>query len=171
MTDYPVYEPSKQCAKCKGQCCKRIPGHYSPTDFKDLSFEGLKAEIEKGGIAIDWWEAETREYYLRARQIGEEIVHGSWGGICVNLTPTGCRLPREERPLACNNLKPGKGARGDCEGTYTKEHCKNDWKAYSDVLCELVEYFGGAEDSLEERMNRALEALNMLFGPEEVDDD
>ena len=150
MSDYPVYEATKECARCKGQCCKHMPGHYSPTDFADLSFEGLKAEIEKGGIAIDWWEATPNEYYLRARQIGENVVHGSWGGICVNLAPWGCRLSWEERPLGCRSLKPSKGKRGDCIGSYTKEICKNEWKEHAEVLNELVEYFsdGVSENSL-----------------------
>ena len=164
INNHEVYEPSKQCAVCKGECCKRMPGHYSPSDFKDLSFEGLKAEIEKGSIAIDWWENKTPEYFLRARQLGENVVRGSWGGICVHLTPSGCRLSWDERPLACRNLKPREGKRGDCVGTYGKEQCKNDWKPYDEVLCKLVEHFGRNEETLEERMMRMLDELAMLSG-------
>lgn len=143
MTDYLVYEPSRQCATCRGKCCQHMPGHYSPADFPDLSFEALKAKIEQGNIAIDWWSNDgEKEYYLRARHHGEGVVHGSWGGICVNLSPAGCRLSWEERPLGCRNLKPRENSRGDCKGSYTKEICKNDWKEYSDVLNQLVEYFG-----------------------------
>lgn len=158
--NYPVYEATKQCAKCKGQCCKHVPGHYSPADFKDLSFDGLKAEIEKGNIAIDWWEETPRSYYLRARQLGEDIVHGSWGGICVNLAPWGCRLSWEERPLGCKSLKP---AKRKCVGSYTKEICKNDWKEYSEVLNELVAYFRQQETSEEEKMDGMVEALEWLL--------
>ena len=43
------------CKKCKGSCCKTMGCHYSPEDFKDLSFDGLKTEIDKGFISIDWW--------------------------------------------------------------------------------------------------------------------
>lgn len=143
MTDYPIYEPSRQCSTCKGKCCQNMPGHYSPTDFSDLSFEGLKAKIEQGNIAIDWWSKDgAKEYYLRARHHGEGVVHGSWGGICVNLSPAGCRLDWNERPLGCRNLKPRENSRGDCKGTYTKEQSKEDWKAYDSVLRELVAYFG-----------------------------
>ena len=142
MIDYPVYEATKECAKCKGQCCKHMPGHYAPSDFKDLSFEGLKAEIEKGGIAVDWWEANPKKYYLRARQVGENIVHGSWGGVCVNLAPWGCRLSWDERPLGCRTLKPHEDKYGKCVGSYTKEICKDDWWEYDEVLRELVGYFG-----------------------------
>lgn len=143
MSNYPVYEPTRQCSTCKGKCCQRMPGHYSPSDFADLSFEALKAKIEEGNIAIDWWQNdEQKEYYLRARHHGEAVVHGSWGGVCVNLSPAGCRLSWEERPLGCRNLKPRESSRGDCLGSYTKETCKNDWKEHAEVLNRLVEYFG-----------------------------
>jgi hypothetical protein len=141
-----------------------MPGHYSPSDFADLSFDGLKAEIEKGNIAIDWWEAEAREYYLRARQLGEDVVHGSWGGICVNLAPWGCRLSWDERPLGCKSVKP---AKRECLGSYTKEICKNDWKEHSDVLNRLAEYFEQKRTPEEDRMNSFVEALTALFGPME----
>ena len=139
-----------------------MPGHYSPADFADLSFEGLKAEIEKGAIAIDWWEAEQPEYYLRARQLGEDIVHGSWGGVCMNLAPWGCRLSYENRPLGCRALKPRESKRGDCVGSYGKEDCKNEWKNHDEVLRELVAYFGQQKTPLEERTESMLEALKWL---------
>lgn len=150
MTNYPVFEASEQCTRCKGRCCKQLPGHYAPTDFTDLSFDGLKAEIEKGAIAIDWWESDPKEYYLRARHLDEAVVHGSWGGICVNLTPNGCRLAWKNRPLGCRSLKPA----GRCINLYPKEACKDEWKPYDAVLCQLVVYFGGHEapfvDTMEE---------------------
>lgn len=164
MAEYPVFEATRQCATCKGACCKQMPGHYSPTDFSDLSFEGLKAEIEKGCIAIDWWESDPKEYYLRARHIGEEIVHGSWGGVCVNLGPAGCRLDWEERPLGCRNLKPRESSRGDCKGTYTKRQSVDDWKAYDSVLRELVACFGKKKTPLEEQMACVAEYLDNLLG-------
>lgn len=142
MSKYKTYLPADVCSKCKGACCKRMAGHYSPSDFKDLSYEALKLEIEKGRISIDWWEGErlTKEYYLRARHVLEPIVCGSWGGVCMNLTETGCSLPWEERPFACRALKPEKNARCG-KVMYPKEECKNDWKPYSDVLEKLAEYF------------------------------
>lgn len=162
MSDYPVYEATKACALCGGQCCKRMPGHYSPSDFSDLSFEALRAEIEKGRIAIDWWEADPKEYYLRARQLGENVVHGSWGGVCVNLAPWGCRLSWDERPLGCRALKPKESKHSDCETSYSKEQCKNEWKEHDAVLRELVEYFKIEED-FEERMRCAVEGLKWLL--------
>lgn len=146
-----TYKPTEQCAICGGRCCKRMGCHYSPTDFKDLSYNGLKSEIEKGRISIDWWENSSgSEYFLRARHVGAPIVDPSWGGVCINLTSTGCSLSWEERPLGGRSLKPGK--RG-CTGDYSKEDCKNEWKQYSEVLEQLVEYFsdsGVGSDPLDE---------------------
>ncbi len=136
-----TYPPSKLCAKCGGKCCKKMGCHYSPRDFEDLTFDGLRVAIEKGNISIDWWEqASVKEYYLRARHIDAPIVDPSWGGVCINLTDTGCSLSWEERPLGGRSLKPGKRV---CTGDYSKEDCKNEWKEYSDVLEQLVEFFGG----------------------------
>ena len=135
------FEATEVCAICRGRCCKTMGCHYSPRDFKDLSYEGLKREIEKGRIAIDWWVGEEPEYYLRARHIGEPIVCGSWGGTCVNLTENGCSLSWEERPLGGRALKPGATPFHECEDFYSKEDCKNEWKPYSDTLERLVATF------------------------------
>ena len=42
------------CSKCGGACCKMCGCHFSPDDFEDLSFEGLKKELLKGYISIDY---------------------------------------------------------------------------------------------------------------------
>ena len=59
------FENKELCSACGGICCKNMGCHYSPDDFSDLSFEGLKKEIDKGYISIDWWdhlEVEGKEY-------------------------------------------------------------------------------------------------------------
>ena len=136
------FKATDACSVCKGVCCKRMACHYAPEDFKEISFDALKAEIEKGKISIDWWEGNKREYYLRARHIGEPIVYGSWGGTCINLTETGCSLSWDERPSGGKSLNPPKHYPDrDCIQTYTTEQCKNDWKKYEDVLFRLAYYF------------------------------
>ena len=136
-----TFKTTDACAKCKGACCKNMGCHYSPKQFSDLSFDGLKAEIEKGRISIDWWEGDYEpEYYLRARHVASPIVDPSWGGRCMNLTETGCNLSWEERPLGGKALKPDKSGR--CfYTTYSKEDCKNEWLPYGDVLQLLREHF------------------------------
>ena len=160
MSNYSVYPPTEICAVCGGYCCKHMGCHYSPTDFSDLSFEALKSQIEKGGISIDWWvSGGTREYYLRARHVGEPVVKGSWGGRCVNLTDTGCSLSWEERPLGGKALKPQSKVGEGCHGYYSKEQCKDDWKPYAQVLHELVEHFGEEETGTFAELMEAMEAM------------
>jgi len=42
------------CRECGGKCCKNMGCQFSPDDFKKISFNALKKEIEKGHISIDW---------------------------------------------------------------------------------------------------------------------
>lgn len=139
-----TFAKTEQCNICRGACCKHMGCHFSPRDFKEISFESLKAEIEtKGYISIDWWEnwEDGPEYFLRMRNVGGDIIDPSWGGVCVLLTENGCPLSFEERPLGARALQPRFTYDGPCESYYTKEDCKNEWKQYSDILRELVDYF------------------------------
>lgn len=142
----PEFEAAKKCgASCKGECCKRMGCHFSPSDFPEISFEALKSEIEKGYISIDWWESSAEpEYFLRMRNKFAPIIDPSWGGECILLTHKGCPLPFEKRPLGARALEP---KRGGCVQHYSKRQCKNDWLKYEDVLIQLVEYF---EDKMKE---------------------
>lgn len=157
-----VYPPTEACAACKGECCRHMACHYAPSDFPDLSFDGLKQEIEKGRISIDWWEGNPRAYFLRARHVGEPVVKGSWGGRCVNLTDTGCSLSWEERPTGGKALKPHSDPDGICTTSYSKEKCKNDWKKHAEVLNKLVEYFDEGEP--DDLLSIAMEVMKCLSG-------
>lgn len=139
----PVYNATEECSKCKGKCCKNMGCHFSPSDFSEISFEFLKAEIEKGCISIDWWEGDCGpEYFLRMRHKSAPIVDPSWGGECILLTDTGCPLPFERRPLGGRALKPRDNENCNCTTTgYSKEDCKNEWKPYSSILSELIDCF------------------------------
>lgn len=136
--EVPVFNVTKACSECKGVCCKTMGCHFAPTDFKEITFDALKTEIEKGFISIDWWESDEPQYFLRMRHKDADIVDPSWGGECVLLTDKGCPLLFEERPLGARSLEPGEGR---CVGHYGKEDCKNDWLEYDDILKQLVEYF------------------------------
>nr|DAU24511.1 MAG TPA: Protein of unknown function (DUF3109) [Caudoviricetes sp.] len=163
-----TFQPTEVCAQCKGDCCKTMGCHYSPTDLDDLSFEGLKSEIEKGKISIDWWSGDEHEYYLRARHVGAPIVDPSWGGRCINLTETGCSLPWEKRPLGGRALKPKENSGNrKCRTFYSKEQSKNDWKPYSNVLKQLVEYFweDSKDETLSEWLSNFLKSNNFPVHP------
>lgn len=141
------------CKKCKGSCCKAMGCHYSPEDFKDLSFDGLKTEIDKGFISIDWWEGNPFEddrnirqaYYLRTKNVNSSVVDASWGGVCGLLTKKGCSLSYKDRPKGGKLLIPSED--GNCISKYTKQQAAMDWYKYNDVLVQLVKYYKPKEDT------------------------
>ncbi len=145
------------CAECGGRCCKSMGCQFSPQDFKDLSFDGLRKEIDKGYISIDWWEGNPfgysdsrniqRGYYLRIRNLSRHstdkasIVDPSYGGKCCLLTDTGCPFTFEQRPMGAKMLMPGDDIDDDCVEGYDKQQCAKDWYEHIDVLSKLVDYY------------------------------
>lgn len=159
------------CSKCKGQCCKQMGCHFSPEDFKEISFEALKAEIDKGHISIDWWEGNPfeeinysfiasideydfgiseideddedtieRAYFLRAKNVGANIIDASWGGTCSLLTEKGCSLSYNDRPKGGRELIPVEGNK-ECITNYSKQDCAKEWHTYDDILTQLYDYY------------------------------
>ena len=164
------------CKACKGSCCKTMGCHYSPEDFKDLSFEGLKREIEKGHISIDYWEGnpfeDSREirqaYYLRVRNVNSNVVDASWGGTCSLLTDSGCPLTYDSRPKGARLLIPGEGR--NCIPKYTKQQCAIDWYTYNDVLIELKHHFSSNTEDSDSIIEDFFKALSFMSGTVGVDD-
>lgn len=116
-----IYPASQsQCSKCGGQCCKRIPGNCVPEDIRRLfPAETLRESVIKalktGKFSIDWWEADKPLYYIRPSTVtgAGKVYDGSWGGQCVFLSETGCRLG-DNRPMNCKMLKPRTSINGKC---------------------------------------------------------
>ncbi|MGL5715825.1 MAG: hypothetical protein ACRCX2_22575 [Paraclostridium sp.] len=146
-------ENKEICAECGGVCCKHMGCHYSPDDFKDLTYEGLKSEIDKGCISIDWWEGsilknreiDSTAYFLRVRNKYSPIVDPSWDGECLLLRETGCPLSYSERPKGARLLIPNKS--GSCELKYDKEDCADDWYKYNDILNKLFTHYSKISSS------------------------
>lgn len=145
------------CAECKGECCKRCGCHYSPEDFKEITFDALVAEIDKGHISIDWWDGSpfvedysgrpkngiNQAYFLRIKNVGANIIDPSWGGVCSLLTDKGCPLSYENRPKGARKLIPYKGK--PCHAEYTKNDAAREWFKYDDILKQLVEHYNNKE--------------------------
>lgn len=156
-------ENKQLCKECGGNCCKRMGCHYSPDDFKEITYESLKKEIEKGFISIDWWDGNPfengstddidRAYYLRIRHKDSEIVDPSWGGECILLTDDGCPLSYEERPKGARLLEPSEY---NCISHYNKRQAAKDWYKYNDILYKLVEDFDYYEEDKEPDVLTAL---------------
>lgn len=155
-------ENRELCAKCKGACCKTMGCHYSPSDFKDLSYEGLKKEIEKGYISIDYWEGNPfkdnrdipRAYFLRIKNKGCEIVDASFGGVCSLLTENGCKLTFNNRPKGGRDLIPAENGR--CRSLYSKQDCAIEWYKYNHVLTKLAKEYETENNNLENLIKRLL---------------
>ena len=143
---------SEACKMCGGKCCQKCGCHFAPSDFKDLTFEGLKQEIEKGYISIDCIDGEMFYqrgffYMLRARNVGAPIVDfGYKRSACCLLTENGCKLDYESRPSGGRLLIPVHGISGGkkywmCTQKYEVEDCCYEWKQYESIISQLVEYF------------------------------
>lgn len=141
------------CAKCGGECCKGCGCHFSPEDFEDTSFEGLKRELEKGYISIDRVDGRAFDrpemfFILRIRNRGARIVYLNYerGEPCILLTEKGCKLSYTKRPTGGRLLIPVavkyKGLTClNCQSAYTIEDCCMEWRPYQQVLSELIHYF------------------------------
>lgn len=109
------------CSPCGGQCCKRAPGIYHPSQifkgetptFKDL-LDALsnKASITwvefcRSGLSKeDYSNFETVPVILPRDVHSPDIVFRSsiWGK-CVHLTDIGCSFQHQDRPLECQMLE------------------------------------------------------------------
>ncbi len=134
------------CSKCGGACCKMCGCHFSPDDFEDLSFEGLKKELLKGYISIDYVDEEIiysdiGVYILRTRNQGAPIVDMGFRNDtpCILLTEEGCKLDYEKRPTGGKLLIPDSNFK--CFSRYNIRDCCYEWKPYKNVLYKLTEFF------------------------------
>lgn len=140
---------SETCARCGGICCKKCGCHFSPEDFKDLSYEGLKKEIEKGYISIDYVDGEIicssyGAYILRIRNQGAPIVDTDYSrrAPCILLGKRGCKLTYEQRPAGAKLLIPNVVNNVlDCYAMYSIDDCCYEWKPYQKVLSALRQHF------------------------------
>ena len=151
--DKTIFVNSEACKSCGGKCCMKCGCHFAPTDFDDLTFEGLKKKMEMGYISIDLVDGEMIYqrgffYILRARNEGAPIVDFGYNrrSKCCLLTKKGCKLSFEERPSGGKSLIPGyKKTENNgfwmCTQTYEVEQCCYDWRPYHEVISKLVEYF------------------------------
>lgn len=143
------------CKECGGECCQRCGCNFSPDDFKEISFEYLKQQIEKGYISIEYIDGELiydnwGVYILRARNQGMPIVDfGYHRAPCILWTKeNGCKLDYEHRPTGGKLLKPSEKkqqlffkAERICPSNYSLRNCCYEWKPHQRILKELIDFF------------------------------
>lgn len=144
------------CSHCGGRCCLNAPCHYSPSDFEDLSYNGLKRIIkEKGYISIvkidmydyDYYKELNDQFYhyvLRIKRHGDPVAfkmekNNKNPFVCMLLGKKGCKLKFEDRPKGARMLVPRKNKR--CLQLYGLEECLGDWKEHTETLHALYKYF------------------------------
>lgn len=151
---------SEICTECGGACCKKCGCHFAPSDFKELTFEYLKREIERGYISIDCVDGEMIYqsgffYILRVRNQGAPIVDFGYDRSrtpCSLLTKNGCKLSYDERPTGGKLLIPSEEFCFDfsfgikekvrkCEQKYEIETCCFEWRPYASIIGKLVQHF------------------------------
>lgn len=148
------------CKTCGGVCCKNMGCHLHPSDvFKDgiATAEAVRDLLLTENYSIDWWEGDPRNidyddptyvdrgYYIRARHVGAPVVDPSFGGVCVMLTPTGCKLSFEDRPLGGKSLIPKSTATGRCVSSFTKQDAALAWIPYHEQLMKGLELYYDAK--------------------------
>ena len=141
------------CTQCGGECCKRCGCECSPDDFDDLSFDGLRREIEKGYISIECIKGDVIEkindsLILRIRNKNSPIVdYVTRKTECILHTKDGCKLSYEERPSGGKLLIPSNRKEGIffkrrcCHSSYSIEACCYEWSPHQSVLLNLAWYF------------------------------
>lgn len=146
------------CRECGGSCCKNVPCHFSPEDFKELSFRLMKrlltdkkyisvVRFSKRIVEISFDEPMDKTfkhfYILRIRTSGTGIAARAADidadDHCMLLTESGCSIAYEERPKGARMLIP----RWEkcCEQLYNMDDCVHDWVKYQGLLERLYRYF------------------------------
>lgn len=135
-------ENASLCTPCGGKCCKNLPGGCTPFDFKDLSYNGIRALIEGGTYQVDYIkENDCIVYFIRPRTIPDKdkYLAASFYGQCVLLTDKGCQLSYAERPTQCKTLIPLKLG---CQQKMEKIELAKTWRDFQNVIKQVLTDLG-----------------------------
>ena len=135
-----IYLNDKLCQECGGGCCKRLPGIAFPDDFTKPLLETLIKLFKSGKWVIDWWEADEPGYFIRpAIKNCSKLFDPAWRGECIFLTPTGCELSPEKRPIQCRMLEPKADPERCISHAGEKWEAKKAWESYIPIILEAAE--------------------------------
>jgi len=150
------YLNEELCAQCGDDCCKRLGGAAIPADilrnFGGTLEHAVLAALRSGDWVVDWWEGDPRGldyddpdytpqgYYLRPRSEGDgdRLMCPSWGGACLMLKATGCKLPPHLRPWSCRVLEP-RPDKKCVSHNGGKNVAALTWFHYHDVILDAVD--------------------------------
>ena len=137
------------CKTCKGACCKNFPCAFSPDDFADINdLDYMKKLLDTGYFVIDSFLSYNNEkiYYLRLRGKKDKKVILIKKYIISNkciFHKRKCLLDFYIRPTGGALLIPRNSRKGlgTCYNEYTFREQVDDWKAYQNVLVDLIKYY------------------------------
>ena len=74
------------------------------------------------------------------RHVDAAVIDPAFMGQCVDLTPTGCDLPFDQRAYGCKSLEVDDNM--NCsKGCYDKYSAAGDWLCYQDELKALMKHY------------------------------
>lgn len=170
------------CRECGGFCCKKSGCDYAPSDFKDLSLNGILNILECGNISIVSVVSfellpNGKKYcnpflFLRARNVDRDIVDIlSYRKQCSMLTESGCSYDIEHRPSGGVNLLPlGLDPNTGfpmCHPDKDPSTIVHPWESYQKVLAKVVKRLTGK--TVEEVLIEQVEDLFVTFLKEEYE--
>ena len=144
------------CKECDGKCCKNMSCQVFPCDFKEITVKTIVKKI-KAGYCFDYWEGgiegkQGTAYFLRPQHKGYEnkLIDPTWGGECIFLTDTGCKLSEKDRPSGGKALIPGKKISDKCEfiDGWEKYDSAKAWLKYNDIIEEAISKIRGNTDEI-----------------------
>lgn len=165
---------TEACSKCGGKCCKRHPGIYHPEDLAPSMEKSILTGLLKREISVDCWDQELegqsgREFIRPSINYSESpvykdfpeedinrdlIVDYTWGGRCSLLTPTGCKLPPEKRPIQCRLVEPGSVTK--CKNTSpSKQQLALAWSPFESIITESVDLAYKTREAAREKKGKA----------------
>ena len=148
------------CAACGGACCRTRPGIEAPGRFlaAEDPAEALAAALRSRDwllaehVGIPWRDGvpppdEERYRVLRyprpatvaERAAGGPLPPGEFAD-CVFLSPSGCRLPFQERPRMCRSLQPS--ADGDCVAAWDRRSAALAWREHQGMIAAALSRLG-----------------------------
>lgn len=151
--DNEKYFDHDQCKECGGDCCKSAGCELAPSDFSDLSFEGLRRVMKKGYITMQlasqlYTGLNCPVLILHIRNRDEPIINfGGWHeeGCILHDNLRGCPFSDKDRPKGGRDLIPENRKYGTCARGYSIRMCAEDWLPYQGLLEALGEEFAGKE--------------------------
>lgn len=135
----------------------------SPFEYVDKNHEDLCTPER---LAIfdaydDEWGYTATAYFVRPYTIEElrhitQVIaprykHGSWGGRCIFLGETGCKLSFDERPIQCRVIVPNAAHPGECiikSPHYSKQALVILWLDYNHIISRVLERLWNEEKDL-----------------------